>query len=46
MEKKFDEKEKKEISDRIGLFTDNPRSQIQTKEASQSTKLFEQKCRT
>jgi len=45
-ERKFDEKEKKEISDRFGIFIDNPRSQIQTKEASQLTKLFEQKCRT
>jgi hypothetical protein len=43
-EKKFDEKDKKEISDRIGLFSEKPNPQIADKNKIRLTKLFEREC--
>jgi len=43
-EKKFNEKEKKEISDRFGLIIDNPSPKIQNKPTLQFAKLNEKQC--
>ena len=43
-EKKFDEKEKKEMSDRVGLIIDNPSPKIQNKPTLQFAKLNEKQC--
>ncbi len=43
-EKKFDEKEKKEISDRFGLIIVNPNLEMQNKKTSQLISLMEKQC--
>ena len=43
-EKKFDEKERKEISDRFGLIIVNPNLEMQNKKTSQLISLMEKQC--